>query len=183
MNKGKKIVFYIVIVILLCVVVATASYAYIVSNTNEENVDNGSGKVDVVYTISENITGVQLIPAEKSSDGIHSVATARLNTNSVSSAFNIYIIPTSITGLNIKALKWEVTGTYNDTIVYSNNGDFSAATANTPITIVNGYELKNTDTTFDIYIWLDASLINTTLDNNKFTAKISADTVPVTGNY
>ena len=39
------------------------------------------------------------------------------------------------------------------------------------------------NTTFDIYIWLDANLINTALNDNRFTAKISADTVQITGSY
>lgn len=183
MDKKKKIVLYIVLVILLCAVVATATYAYIVGNTNEENVTNNSGKVDVNYSITENITGVQLMPSDNKSGGIHSVAVAKLNTNSAAAAFNIYITPTSITGLNIAALKWEVTGTNGGTTVYTKSGNFSTATVNTPITIVDKYTLKSTDTTFDIYIWLDANLISTTLNNNKFTAKISADTVQITGNY
>lgn len=183
MDKKKKILLYIVLVVLFSVIVASASYAYIVSKTNEENVNNDSGKVDVVYNITENITGVELMPSENASGGLNSIAVARLNTNSVPAAFNIYITPTSIVGLNIAALKWEVVGTNNGTTVYSNNGNFSTATKDTPITIVNGYELKSTDTTFNIYIWLDANLINTALDNNRFTAKISADTVPITGNY
>ena len=37
--------------------------------------------------------------------------------------------------------------------------------------------------TYNIYIWLDASLIDTSLDNSRFAAKISADTVQITGNY
>lgn len=183
MDKKKKIVLYIVFVLLLCIVVGAASYAYIVARTNEGNVNNNSGKMDVDYTITENITGIQLMPSEDKSGGLHSVATAKINSGSVPSAFNIYITPTSITGLNIAALKWEVTGTNGGTTVYTKSGNFSTATVNTPITIVDKYTLKSTDTTFDIYIWLDANLISTTLNNNKFTAKISADTVQITGNY
>ena len=171
MDKKKKIGLYIVFVLLLCIVVGAASYAYIVARTNEGNVDNNSGKVDVDYTITENITGIQLMPSEDKSGGLHSVATAKINSGSVPSAFNIYITPTSITGLNISALKWEVVGT------------FSTAVKDTPITIVDKYELKSTNTTFDIYIWLDANLINTALNDNRFTAKISADTVQITGSY
>lgn len=181
--RRKKIGLYIVFVLLLCIVVGAASYAYIVARTSEGNVDNNSGKVDVDYTITENITGIQLMPSEDKSGGLHSVATAKINSGSVPSAFNIYITPTSITGLNIAALKWEVVGTYNGTTVYSKNGNFSTAVKDTPITIVDKYELKSTNTTFDIYIWLDANLINTALNDNRFTAKISADTVQITGSY
>ena len=52
-------------------------------------------------------------------------------------------------------MKWEVVGTYNGTTVYSNNGNFSTAVKDTPITIVDKYGLKSTNTTFDI--WLDKS--------------------------
>lgn len=95
---------YIVFVLLLCIVVGAASYAYIVARTNEGNVNNNSGKMDVDYTITENITGIQLMPSEDKSGGLHSVATAKINSGSLPSAFNIYITPTSIAGLNIAAL-------------------------------------------------------------------------------
>ena len=124
-----------------------------------------------------------MIPTSTATEGLTSVAVARLDTDSVPAAFNIYITPTSIDGLNISALKWEVTGTNSGEVVYTNNGDFSTAVKDTAITIVDKYELKNTDTTFNIYIWLDANLINTALNDNRFTAKISADTVQITGSY
>ena len=110
-----------------------------------------------------------MIPSSTATEGLTSVAVARLDTGSVPAAFNIYITPTSIDGLNISALKWEVTGTNNGEIVYTNNGDFSTAVKDTAITIVDKYELKSTDTTFNIYIWLDASLINTSINNVNFT--------------
>ena len=183
MNKNKKVMLSIIFVLLIIVVISSVTYAFILGRTNEENINNNSGKVNVVYDITENITGVQLIPSSTATEGLTSVAVARLDTDSVPAAFNIYITPTSIDGLNISALKWEVTGTNNGEIVYTNNGDFSTAVKDTAITIVDKYELKNTDTTFNIYIWLDASLINNSIDNVNFTANITADTVQITGNY
>ncbi len=181
--KKKKIILSIAFVLLLVIIVFGCTYAFFVNRTGERSITNTSGKTDIVYSITENITGVHLTPSDAASGGLNSVAVARLNTNSVPTAFNIYITPTSIDGLNVAALKWEVIGTNNDEVVYSNNGDFSTASNDTPITIVNKYELKSTDTTFNIYIWLDASLIDTSLDNSRFAAKISADTVQITGNY
>lgn len=183
MKNNKRVLLYVGLVLLLIAIVGGATYAYILGRTNEENVSNNSGMVGVDYTINENITGVQLIPSDSKSSGLHSVATAKLETNSVSAGFNIYITPNVIEGLNISALKWEVTGTNGGSTVYSNSGNFSGASVGTPIKIVNGYELKSTVTTFDIYIWLDASLISTSIDNKQFKAKISSDTVQITGNY
>lgn len=183
MNNKKKLMLYIGLVLLLIGVVSGFTYAYILSRTNEEEVSNNSGIVDVDYTISENITGTDLVPSIDKSSGLHSIATAKLKAGSVNASFNIYITPSVIDGLNIGALKWEVKGTNGGEEVYSNNGDFSAATADTPITIVDGYALLSTDTTFDIYIWLDASLINSAIENKNLKVTISADTVNVTGNY
>ena len=113
MNKNKKVMLSIIFVLLIIVVISSVTYAFILGRTNEENINNNSGKVNVVYDITENITGVQLIPSSTATEGLASVAVARLDTNSVPAAFNIYITPTSIDGLNISALKWEVTGTNN----------------------------------------------------------------------
>lgn len=183
MKNNKKLILYIVLVLLLIAIVGGTTYAYILGRTNEGGVSNNSGMVDVDYTINENITGVQLIPTDSKSGGLHSTATAKLATDSVNAGFNIYITPSIITGLNISALKWEVTGTNNGSTVYTNSGNFSSATAGTPIKIVNSYALKSTVTTFDIYIWLDASLITTSINDKQFKATISADSVQITGNY
>lgn len=183
MKNNKKLILYIGLVLLLIVIVGGATYAYILGRTNEEEVTNNSGMVDVDYTINENITGVQLIPSDSKSGGLHSVATAKLKEGSVNAGFNIYITPSVIEGLDISALKWEVIGTNNNEEVYTNSGNFSGATMGNAIKIVDSYALKSTDTTFDIYIWLDASLITTSIDNKQFKATISADSVQITGNY
>lgn len=183
MKNNKRLLLYICFVLLLIIIVGGATYAYILGRTNEENVSNNSGMVGVNYTINENITGAQLVPTDSKTGGLHSVATASSVSDSVNTKLNIYITPNVLEGLNISALKWEVTGTNGGSTVYSNSGNFSGASVGTPIKIVNGYELKSTVTTFDIYIWLDASLINTSIDNKQFKAKISADTVQITGNY
>ena len=78
---------------------------------------------------------------------------------------------------------WEVEGVNNGSVVYTNSGNFSTATKDTPIKIVNAYNLLTTDTTFTIYIWLQGSKLTTAIDNKTFSAKISADSVNVTGTF
>lgn len=169
--------------VLLIGVVFGATYAYIVARTNEVTANTGTGKLDVVYNVDSGTTG-ELIPSTSREDGLKSVATAKINTGSVPAAFNIYITPTVIEGLAVAGLKWEVEGyvSGNSAPVYSNNGNFDGATANKAIKIVDGYNLTTSETTFNIYIWVDNSLMNSSMAGKKFTAKISADSVPVTGN-
>lgn len=183
MFKKKSIIVSIVVVLVMILVVGGFTYSFLVSQTNEENVDNvNTGKLDVIYSISGDITGT-LLPSSSRSSGLISTATARISEYSVPAAFNLYITPTIIDGLNISALKWEVEGIKDGNIVYSNSGNFSGATVNTPIIVVNSYNLDITDTTFNIYIWLDGSMLNSSLGDKRFVAKISADSVPITGSF
>ena len=184
MNKNKKVMLSIIFVLLIIVVISSVTYAFILGRTNEENINNNSGKVDVVYDITENITGVQLIPSSTATEGINSVAVARLNTNSVPAAFNIYITPSVIDGLNSNALKYEVY-IHNGDLTTGTNGNFSTATKDKPLTIVENYDLTSTTdyVTFDIFIWLDNSLITNDMIGKTFKATISADSTAITGEF
>lgn len=180
MNKNKKIIISIIIVVLLILLVFGATYAFLATRTNEGGINTGTGKLDINYTMPNNITG-ELSPSAIKENGLKAVATASLNAGSVDALFNMYINPTALTNLNIPALKWEVVGMQGGTTVYTNKGDFSTAVVNTPIKIVDGYQLSTTSTTFNVYIWLDETLINTAINNASFGAKISSDSVPITG--
>ena len=182
MSNKKYTITIIVGVILGIFLIAGFAYAYIVSVTNEESVDTGSGKLDIAFDITESITG-NLIASSRREEGLIAVANAKLNGDSVPAALNLYITPTVIDGLAISALKWEVEGLNNSTLVYTSSGDFSGATADEAIKIVDGYELKSTVTTFNIYIWLDGSMISTDISGKRFAADLSGDSVPITGRF
>ena len=181
LNK-KKIFVSICVVLLIILIVAGSTYAYIESMTNEQSVTTGSGELEVVYDISDSITGT-LRPTSSNGERLNSVAVARVTTDSVPAAFNLYITPTVIDGLNISALRWEVIGTNGGSTVITKSGNFNGVTANTRITLVDNYNLLTSDTTFNIYIWLDGSMLTSAINNKRFAATITADSVPITGAF
>ena len=184
MEKKKKIIISVLVVLAIIIIIVGATYAYFYFVTNSGNVATTNGNLDIYYEISEpSLTGV-LIPSATRSGGVMDTATAKLNTGSVAAAINFYITPTSISGFPLSALSYDVDviNTSNE-VLYTFSGDFSTASLNSPLKIVDGYDLSTSLLTFNIYIWLDGSKINNENfnSNNSFTATISADTVPVTG--
>ena len=188
MDKKKKLVIAIMVVLLLIVVVSSTTYAYIIGMTNEGSASTGSGMLDINYATPGDITG-NLIPSADRSGGLFTTTTASLETGSQIAYLNMYITPTALTNLNIAALKWEAEGLRDtdddgeDDVVCSWTGNFSTAEVNKAIKVINGCQLDYSDTTFNIYIWLDASLLNTSLSGATFGATIGADSVDITGTY
>lgn len=183
MNKKKSIVIFIIFVVVIIILISSGTYAYISARTKDDYISTGSGMLDIKYSITpENITG-NLVSSINRESGLKAVATVSLKAESEDALFNMYIIPTALTNLNINALKWEVEGVDGEEIVYTNAGDFSIAEQDTPIKIVDSYALTENDTIFTIYIWLDANLVKNPIENVSFGAKITADSSPLTGNF
>ena len=190
MDRKKKMIISIISVLVLIVVVSAATYAYITAVTNEGNTSTKTGMLDINYTPPGDITG-SFTPSEDREGGLYTSAKASLVDGSVSAILNMYITPTALDNMNIPALKWEAEGVRNgETICYS-SGDFSEAVVGEPIKLFpnelsddkNDCVLSTTETTFNIYIWLDVNMIGGTLGGTSFGAKISADSVDVTGTF
>lgn len=180
MNKRKSIIVSIVIVLLIVVLVTGATYAYLTSITNEEQIDTGSGMLGINYNAPDDITTGILNASSDRSRGLLSVATASLESDSEEALFNMYITPTTLSdNLKIEAFKWEVV--VDGTVIKS--GNFADANVGTSIKVVDSYKLSTATTTFNIYIWLDASLISTGISSTSFSASIGADSVPITGSF
>ena len=181
MNKRKSIVISIVIVILIIVLVAGGTSAYLVAITNEQQVDTGSGMLGINYSPpdSDALTGVLNASSDRNR-GLHAVAKASLESSSEAALFNMYVTPTTLSdNLKIEAFKWEVV--VDGTVI--KHGDFSKASVSTPIKVVDSYALTTDDTEFNIYIWLDASMLTSAISGAGFAAKITADTVQITGEF
>jgi len=185
--SNKRIVgISIMVVVLIVLVVSGVTYAYLMAVTDEGTLDAGSGKLDINYVgpTADSLTG-NIISSDSRDSGIKATATASLNTGSEDALFNLYITPTSLSGLNISAFKWEVEGMRGGSIVdaCSGSGNFAGVTANTKITMVSGCPLDTATTTFYIYIWLDGSLITDAISNASFKASIGANSTPITGEF
>lgn len=182
MNKRKSIIISVSIVIFIIVLVFSATYAYLVSITNEGNINEESGMLGINYNppLDSALTGTLNASSDRNG-GLIAVASASLKTNSEKALFNMYITPTILSdSLKIEAFKWEVVV---DGVVIR-DGDFAdGASVNTPIKIVDSYELTTDTTVFNIYIWLDVSTLQTGVGAASFKADITADSVPITGSF
>lgn len=178
----KKIIISILIVIGIILLVSSGTYAFFVSITGGADADAGTGMLGIDYTPPGDLTG-ELVPSSSRNLGLMTTASASLESSSVPASFNLYITPTSIDNINIPALRWEVEAIRDGGIVNgcSNSGNFDGATVNTKIDMVSGCQLTADVTTFNIYIWLDASLITSPINGVTFNANIGASSVPITG--
>lgn len=180
MNKKSKIIFVLGVILLIVFGVGIGTFAYFIVNSNVDNSINGStSNIDIEYTTSGDVSGV-LIPTTNKEKGIITTVTARLKDDSIDTKFNMYITPTVIGDLATNALKWEVIGSIDNEVVYTNNGNFENAVENNKIIIVDEYDITKLNTNFKVYIWLDGTLINQVPTNNSFAAVISADSSPIT---
>lgn len=186
MSKTKYAIILVIGLVVGAILISGATFAYLQSQTGEQiNVNTKNGKIEIDYKVVNPITG-SLSPATSKENGLSGTITANLTASSIPAAINIYLTPTSLTGLNISALRWEAYGTVAGSTdsVCSNSGNFSGSTINTPIKVINGCDLSTETTTFKVYIWLDGSLITEetgSLVGKKFEATISADSVEVIG--
>lgn len=185
MKKYRYMVFIILGVIVCIALIGGGTYAYLLVTTDRKNINTNTGKLEVVYNISDDITG-ELLPSSSSS-GLKATATARITADSVPAYFNIYINPIILDGLNVPALKWSVIGTMKSgkgiSIMYTNSGDFSGAKEGEAIKIVDSYQLDTTVTSFTIQIWLDGSLMTESIVGKRFKADITSDSVPITSEF
>lgn len=181
--KKAKLIGAIIGVILFSLLVAGFTYAYLLSRV-DKTLTTGSGKFSIDYQIVQNITSNSLTPSTDKGEGLHGIVKAKLSEGSTHGKFNIYITPSVIDGLNSEALKYEVYINDGGTIT-GTNGDFSSSTANESLTIVQSYDLVSTTdyVTFDIYIWLDNSLITNDMIGKSFKATINADSTAITGEF
>lgn len=180
--EKKRLISYIFAVILLITIVAGITYAYFRYATNSGSISGASDEIDIDYTISNaNLSGT-LLPSTSRSDGIMESVTARLNNAGDNLALNLYITPTTITGITPAALKWEVDViNTSSTVLNHYSGSFSGAVVNTPIAIVSNYPLTTNTLTYNIYVWLDGASLTSIESNNQFVGVVSAESSHVTG--
>lgn len=188
--KSKKLITSIICILILIIAVSSVTYAFITAVTNEGNIGTGSGMLDINYDPPDDINGNLILSFDRSG-GLFTSAKASLKNESVAAILNMYITPTSLTNLNIEALKWEAEGIRNNEIICSGSGNFASAVVDEPIKLfkndvndnIDDCQLSTDETIFNIYIWLDAKLVNTSIGGATFGATIGADSVQITGDF
>lgn len=186
MDRKIKLIGTVLGVVLFIFLVAGFTYAYLEVRT-EKTLTTGSGKLSIDYAIVQDIESSALSPSTSKSGGLHGQVKAKLSTGSVPGMFNLYITPSAISsGLTSnEVLKYEVYKNENNTSSLIKSGNFKNATVGTSINIANS-KLSDSSkyTFFDIYIWLDNSLVtSSSVINQSFSAEISADSTNITGEF
>ena len=108
----------------------------------------------------------------------------RVADDSVDAIGNIYInIEQMTANLSIEGFIWEVYGYKNGQLVYSNSGNFRGynSTTNNKVDIVQNYTITKTNTSFDIYLWIDGEQIDNNILGANFFGYIGANTEQFTG--
>lgn len=181
MDKKIKLIGTVLGVVLFICLVAGFTYAYLQAR-NEKTITTRSGKLSIDYVIDTNISAEKLSPSTDKGGGLHGIVKAKLSTDSVPGIFNLYVTPSTISsGLTSdEVLKYEV---YIGSTKIK-EGNFMNRTANEPINIASQKLTSSTSyTVFDIYIWLDNSLVSSNTINTRFDAVITADSTNITGEF
>ena len=176
----KQKLIYILLTIAIIIAVTGVTYAFVSTKQSTSNEDLiKSGKLEINYT--GQIMSSKLIPSLNKDKGLYAKVTMNLATDSLGAPVMLYLTPTTLpTALKISALKWEVY--VNDATEPLTTGDFSTATANTAIQLLDtGYTLTTTATIFHIYVWLDGALTGNEVANQTFEAKINASVTNLVG--
>ena len=193
----KELLYSILGVVLGTIIIAGATYAYFSSATSSSSnaVSEQSYKFDVEYSGGQIIQG-NLTPSVNKTGGYMTTVTIRMGAGSVLPTASLYVDILDISNNLLeddspwqKALKWEVEGTVNNEQVYTASGDFqkcgasrnSTCATNDKLYIVTDYQLSNTDTVFNVYIWLDAALVDSGVNGTHISGQISATTEQFTG--
>ncbi len=195
----KKSALYLVMVLVLVFVITVGgTYAYFtaVTNSSANAANTASYDYEVIYSGGEIIQG-ELGMTLSRTGGASSTVTIRMGDTSPLPEASLYLDITDIPNNRLvtdnspwqKALKWEVEGYKNNTLVYSDSGDFlecSLAENATCVTgqklyIVKNYQLAHTDTVFYIYLWLDAEIADNGVIGTYLKGNVAATTEHFTG--
>ena len=181
----KQVIYMISTILLLTVAVIGSTYAFFLSTTgnNNNSVTTGASNFEVIYRGDTEISGVMPVTYEKTDDFKRTVS-IKVAEDSVEAYANIYInIEHMTNNLSIDGFIWEVYGYQNGNLVYSDSESFKNYndTTNNKVDIVSNYKVTKTNTTFDIYLWIDGEQVNNDVLGASFSGHIGANTEYFTG--
>lgn len=190
----KKIILSIVAVLCITLLVSGGTYAYFIisTNGNTNGVASSANQFNIIFTKGEELSGT-LDPSDSRNDSMKASANIRLATGATRATVNVYLNVEEISSsLSNGSLKWEVEAKKNgnSVTISPSSGDFTACAYNNTtracqdgdkLYIVRDYLLDYVDTEFTVYIWLNDSLVSTSVADAVFNASIGADTGEFTG--
>lgn len=196
---NKSIIYSIFGFIFLAMLVIGGTYAFFTASSGSGNNDVASTgrKYEVIYS-GETVIDEELKMTTSRDGGIFNSVSIRMGTDSALPKLFLYLNIADISDNMINnnttnwqsALHFEVYGyDTNDSLVYSKTGTFMNCSTSKKKTCVNGdflylvddYRLTYTDTRFDVYIWLDAAMVDNGVIGSYFSGNIVAQTEEFTG--
>ncbi len=181
----KKYVGYsVTAVFLLLLITVGGTYAFLSTSANTLNnsIFSNTARLNVIYNSGDEIDEVLSVVASKE-EGYNTTVGLRLAQGSAKAKSNLYIYINEITdNIAIPGFVWEVYGYRNNSLVYSNTGNFNGYddTTNNRIPIVTDYQLSETNTEFTVYFWIDGSLTGNEVLGGSFSGYIGATSQQVT---
>ena len=178
----KKLIGTIVGVIAFIALIAGATFAWFTYNItlNKAGYNFTSANFSIVYGHGADITGVKMFATEPTTSDIGTGAangnvdiTAK-TTGSVTGTFKIYLNINSGSNANIiskGALKYAICEGSTTIAATSHKGTVSGTS---PILLMTYNNLDTTQKTFHVYLYLDATKVDQTLDGAQFSGYISA---------
>ena len=168
------------------IIIIGSTYAFFTSTAKANNNAAANSKnFEVIYTGGgKNLSGT-LDPCTKKEDGINTTVNIKMAQNSALAKATLYINIEKITSnLAVEGFIWEVYGTNESgEEVYYKKGNFAGTTdtdKNT-INIVEDYKLSYENTSFTVYLWVDANKVNESILNSEFKGSLGAKTENFTG--
>ena len=182
----KKYMRYsILVVMLLLLITAGGTYAFLSTSasTGNNSVFSNTSRLNVIYNAGTEINAAMSVVASKE-EGYNTTVSIRLAPNSAVARSDLYIYINEITSnIAIPGFVWEVYGYKNNSLVYSNSGNFDGYDddTNNRIQIVNDYVLSQDNTEFIVYFWIDGSRTGNEVLGGTFSGYIGATSEQVTG--
>lgn len=199
MNSKTKITIYTIIgVVFLVGLVSGGTYAYfssvVASNTN--SIDTNTKKYEVITEGGTAIEGALSLTTSKEG-GISSTVKLKMAEGSALPKASVFLDISSITNNLLengdpwqKALKWEIYAyDSGNNLMASATGNFlkCGANGNTKcedngkLYLLKGQQLAYTDTTYVVYIWLDAAIADNGVASASLKGSIGSETEQYTG--
>lgn len=182
----KQLIYSIIAVFLIMIIIIGSTYAFFTSTAKANNNAAANSKnFEVIYTGGgKNLSG-SLDPCTKKEDGINTTVNIKMAQNSALAKATLYINIEKITSnLAVEGFIWEVYGTNESgEEVYYKKGNFAGIndTDKNTINIVEDYKLSYENTSFTVYLWVDANKVNESILNSEFKGSLGAKTENFTG--
>lgn len=182
----KQLIYSIIAVFLIMIIIIGSTYAFFTSTAKASNsATANSKKFEVIYTGGGKSLDGSLDPCTKKEDGINTTVNIKMAQNSALAKATLYINIEKITSnLAVEGFIWEVYGTNESgEEVYYKKGNFAGTndTDKNTVNIVEDYQLSYENTSFIVYLWVDASKVNESILNSEFKGSLGAKTENFTG--